>query len=200
MRIYDRFGYTHEVPDRPSVGVGHPFDQPQVLYDGFGDPVGFAFLAPFLPLIAKAAGALLPTVTSLLTSSPRPAAAAPPPPSTGPVPSPQALPPPSAAAPPPQIIVIREPATAISPSSMPFPAQIAPTAVLRPRRLRRRRAPVRVRLERVTEQMTVPPPATVRLRPTSMSAEPPPMTPPSPASESGGEMSGWYPVQFGSYF
>jgi hypothetical protein len=204
MRIYDRFGYIHEVPDRQSIRVAHPFDQAQVLYDGFGDPVGFAFLAPFLPLVAKAAGALLPTLTSLLTSSPRPAAAPPPSSTPQPVQSPQAMtlpgPLPSAAAPSPQIIVIREPAAAIPPPSIPPSAQIAPMAILRPRRLRRRRAPVRLRVKRVTEQMSVPPPAAVQLRPTSMAAEPSPAEPASPATESGGEMSGWYPVRFGSYF
>lgn len=205
MRFYDRFGYTHEVPDQQSIGRAHPLDQAQVVYNGFGDPVGFAFLAPFLPLIAKAAGALLPTVTSLLTSSPRPAAAPAPSPSPRPDPLQQSLPPPgplpSAPAPPPQFIVVREPAPAMLPS-MPLPAQMVPSAVLRPRRvrLRRRRAPVRLRVERVTEQMSVPPPATVQLRPTSMTAEPSPAAPPSPATESSGEMSGWYPVRFGSYF
>jgi hypothetical protein len=117
---------------------------------------------------------------------------------------PQALPLPrplpTAAAPPPQIIVIREPAPAIPPSFMPPPAQTAPAAVLRPRRLRRRRAPVRLRVERVTEQMTVPPPATVRLRPPLVTAEPWRTAPPPPATESSGGMSGWYPAQFGSYF
>jgi hypothetical protein len=202
MRIYDRFGYIHEVPARQSTGVAHPFNQAQVLYDGFGDPVGFAFLAPFLPLIAKAAGALLPTVTSLLTSSSRPTA---PPPSASPQPAslPQAMPlpvpPPSAPAPPPQFIVVREPAPAISPS-MPPSAQIVPTAILRPRRLRRRRSPVRLRVKRVTEQMSVAPPATAELRPTSMTVEPSPTAPPLPATGSASDLSGWHPVHFGRYF
>jgi hypothetical protein len=202
MRVYDRFGYPHEVPDYQPIGRGHPFERAQLVYDGFGDPVGFAFLAPFLPLIAKAAGALLPTVTSLLTSSPRAAAAPPPSPSPQPAPPPQAMRPsgplPSAAAPSPQIVVIREPAPAIPPP-MPPPGQIVSTTILRPRRLRRRRVPVRLRVARATDQMSVPSPSAVRMPPTSTTAEPLPAEPASSPTETSSAMSGWYPVHFGSY-
>jgi len=204
MRVYDRFGYAHEVLGRQPIGRTHPFDQTQVVYNGFGDPVGFAFLAPFLPLIAKAAGALLPTVAGLLTSSSTPKPASAPPPRPAPVPPPQPMAPPgpmpSGAAPSPQFVVIREPAVAIPPSSISSSSQIAPTVILRPRRLRRRRAPVRLRVDRVTEQMSVPPQTAVQLRPTSMTAEPSPVEPVSPAGESRVEVSGWYPVRLGRYF
>jgi hypothetical protein len=186
MRVYDRFGYAHEIPGPQPIGRAHAYDQPQVVYDGFGDPVGFAFLAPFLPLIAKAAGAILPTVASFLTSSPRAAVAPPSPPTPQPVPVPQTIPvplPPSTAAP--------------SPSMLP-PGQITPTTILRTRRLHRRR-PVRLRVERVTEQVSVPPSSLVHPRPSSMTAEPLPAEPASTVSQSRSEMSGWYPAQFGRY-
>jgi hypothetical protein len=200
MRVYDRFGYAHEIPGPQPIGRAHAYDQPQVVYDGFGDPVGFAFLAPFLPLIAKAAGAILPTVASFLTSSTRAAVAPPSPPTPQPVPVPQTIPvplPPSTAAPSPQILVIREPAPAMVPSMLP-PGQITPTTILRTRRLHRRR-PVRLRVERVTEQVSVPPSSLVHPRPSSMTAEPLPAEPASTVSQSRSEMSGWYPAQFGRY-
>jgi hypothetical protein len=202
MVMRDRLGYIHEVPDRQYIGAAHPSDQAQIVYDGFGDPVGFAFLAPLLPLLAKGAAALLPAVTSLFTSSPRPAAAPPPPTIPRPLPMPQALPMPRplpATATPPQIIVIREPSTATPLPSMP-PAQAPPTVVLRPRRLRRRRAPVRLRVERMTEQMVVPPPVMLRPRPPIVTAESSRAAPLPPATESSGGMSDWYPAQFGNYF
>jgi hypothetical protein len=203
MRVRDRFGYIYEVPDRRSIGSARAADQAQIVYDGFGDPIGFAFLAPLLPLVAKAAGALLPAVTSLFTSSPRPAAAPPAPTIPRPLPMPQALPVtrplPAPATPTPQIIVIREPSLATPPPSMP-PAQAPPTVVFRPRRLRRRRAPVRLMAERVTEQMVVPPPVMLRPRPSIVTAESSRAAPLPPATESSGGMSGWYPAQFGNYF
>src|SRR5215469_10803471 len=202
MRVYARFGYAHEIPGPPPIGRAPAFDQAQVVYDGFGDPVGFAFLAPFLPLIAKAAGAILPTVASFLTSSPKAAVAPQPPPTSQPVPVPQTfpmpVPPPSTAAPSPQIVVIREPAPAMVPPMLPS-GQIGPTTILRTRRLRRRR-PVRLRVERVTEQVPVPPSSPVQPRPSPMTAEPLPAEPPPPVSQSRSEVSGWYPAQFGRYF
>jgi hypothetical protein len=62
MLVQDTLGYVHEVPDNPVYGayVGEFPDQigeGQVIYDGFGNPVGLPFLAPLaakaLPILAS---------------------------------------------------------------------------------------------------------------------------------------------------
>ncbi len=73
MLIQDMLtGYVHEVPDHRYggfSGYGEPVVwqpvQPQygqVVYDGFGNPVGLPILAALAPLAAKAAGALVPMI------------------------------------------------------------------------------------------------------------------------------------------
>jgi len=86
---------------------------------------------------------------------------------------------------PPQIIVMREPA----PGRGVFlpPPQIAPRVLFRRRGARRRRTPIRARVERFTEQVSVPP-----------SALPEPV---SMATEASGGMNGWYSgPYFGGYY
>ena len=197
MLIRDQFGYFHEIPDA-RFGRWGDHGLGGVVYDGLGNPVGaFPFLAALAPLAAK----ILPMVSSILPglapaspSAPPPSPAPSEPPPPAPIPPPLALPyppPPSALPSQPQMVVIREPSAAVSPfppSSPPFgPGR--PLLVLRRRGRRRRRTPVRLKVERVTEQVSVPP-----------RALPPPPLPPL-ATESNGGVNGWYPVgQFGSYF
>jgi hypothetical protein len=58
--------------------------------------------------------------------------------------------------------------------------------IVRRRRLRRRRPATRVKVERVTEQVSVPPSS---------------IAPTPAASESSGGVNGWYPsARFGGYF
>jgi len=185
MLVRDQFGYFHDIPDQRFGGWSNP-GFGEVVYDGLGNPLGLPFIAALAPLAAK----LLPMAASLLPmlapsgSSSRPSSPAPPAP----------LPPPydplrsSAAPPPPQIIIIREPApaAALSPPPSLLPVQGRPVVVFRRRGARRR--PVRVKVERVTEQVSVPPPR---------------LAPPLPplATEASGGVNGWYPApHFGSYF
>jgi hypothetical protein len=67
-------GYLHEVPDSQAYGgyLGELPDQMgegQVLYDGFGNPVGLPFLAPIASALAPMAAKALPGVVRGLTGS-----------------------------------------------------------------------------------------------------------------------------------
>ena len=67
-------GYLHEVPDSQAYGayLGQLPDQMgegQVLYDGFGNPVGLPFLAPIASALAPMAAKALPGVVRGLTGS-----------------------------------------------------------------------------------------------------------------------------------
>ena len=173
MLIRDRFGYFYDVPDERFSGWVAP-GLGEIAYDGFGNPLGFPALAALLPLAAKflpMAASLLPGLTS---SAPPPAQ--PPAPVRAP-----AAPPVAPVIAPPQVIVIREPAPAMpaGPQGIMRSVQALPRVRLHRRRGRRR--PVRVKVERLTEQVTVPPPA----------ALPPPQT---TATEASGGMNGWYPA------
>jgi hypothetical protein len=58
-------GYLHEVPDSQAYGayLGEPPDQmAEVAYDGFGNPVGLAFLAPLAAKFAPSAIKALPGI------------------------------------------------------------------------------------------------------------------------------------------
>src|SRR2546425_13184311 len=101
MLVRDGLGYVHNIPDYSPRGPQ------QVIYDGLGNPVGFAFLAPLLSALAPA----LPSIIGGLFGGEKeePAAAPPPPappPPTGPeappLPPPAFPPPPGGGPPPPQ--------------------------------------------------------------------------------------------------
>lgn len=208
MLIRDQFGYFHDIPDERFGGWASP-GLGEVVYDRLGNPLGLPFLAALAPLAAK----ILPMVSSLLpmlAPSDHPS----------PPPSPAAAPPPvppfplSPSVSPPQIIVIREPAPErplFLPSTLP-PVQARPQVVFRRRGARRRRTPVRVRLERLREQVSLPPPALPRFLPLATEANggvreevslPPPAVPPflPLATEANGGVNGWYPAEhFGSYY
>jgi hypothetical protein len=67
-------GYLHEVPDSQAYGayLGELPDQMgegQVIYDGFGNPVGLPFLAPIASALAPMAAKALPGVVRGLTGS-----------------------------------------------------------------------------------------------------------------------------------
>jgi hypothetical protein len=67
-------GYLHEVPDSQAYGsyMGELPDhmgEGQVLYDGFGNPVGLPFLAPIASALAPMAAKALPGVVRGLTGS-----------------------------------------------------------------------------------------------------------------------------------
>jgi hypothetical protein len=58
-------GYLHEVPDSPAYGayLGEPPEQTgEVVYDGLGNPVGLAFLAPLAAKLAPMALKRLPGI------------------------------------------------------------------------------------------------------------------------------------------
>ena len=58
-------GYLHEVPDSQAYGayLGEPPEQTgEVVYDGFGNPVGLSFLAPLAAKFAPAALKALPGI------------------------------------------------------------------------------------------------------------------------------------------
>jgi hypothetical protein len=66
-------GYLHEVPDSQTYGayLGELPDQigeGQVVYDGFGNPVGLPFLAPIASALAPMAAKALPGVVKRLSS------------------------------------------------------------------------------------------------------------------------------------
>jgi hypothetical protein len=180
MLFRDQFGYFHDVPDERVGWVSPGFGE--VLYDGLGNPLGFPLLS-LLPLAAQILPSLLGPSGS--PSSPPAPAAPPPPPVASSSPPPVQLFAPSPSMSPPQIIVVREPA----PGGGAFlpPPQIAPRVLFRRRGARRRRTPIRARVERFTEQVSVPP-----------SALPEPV---SMATEASGEMNGWYSgPYFGGYY
>ena len=180
MLFRDQFGYFHDVPDERVGWVSPGFGE--VLYDGLGNPLGFPLLS-LLPLAAQILPSLLGPSGS--PSSPPAPAAPPPPPVASSSPPPVQLFAPSPSMSPPQIIVVREPA----PERGAFlpPPQIAPRVLFRRRGARRRRTPIRARVERFTEQVSVPP-----------SALPEPV---SMATEASGEMNGWYSgPYFGGYY
>jgi len=180
MLFRDQFGYFHDVPDERVGWVSPGFGE--VLHDGLGNPLGFPLLS-LLPLAAQILPSLLGPSGS--PSSPPAPAAPPPPPVASSSPPPVQLFAPSPSMSPPQIIVVREPA----PGGGAFlpPPQIAPRVLFRRRGARRRRTPIRARVERFTEQVSVPP-----------SALPEPV---SMATEASGEMNGWYSgPYFGGYY
>jgi len=55
MLVRDRLGYIHNVPNRS-------YGSQEVIYDGLGNPVGFAFLAPLLSAIGPALTSALPSI------------------------------------------------------------------------------------------------------------------------------------------
>jgi len=180
MLFRDQFGYFHDVPDERVGWVSPGFGE--VVYNGLGNPLGFPLLS-LLPLAAQILPSLLGPSGS--PSSPPAPAAPPPPPVASSSPPPVQLFAPSPSMSPPQIIVVREPA----PERGAFlpPPQIAPRVLFRRRGARRRRTPIRARVERFTEQVSVPP-----------SALPEPV---SIATEASGEMNGWYSgPYFGGYY
>lgn len=180
MLFRDQFGYFHDVPDERVGWVSPGFGE--VLYDGLGNPLGFPLLS-LLPLAAQILPSLLGPSGS--PSSPPAPAAPPPPPVASSSPPPVQLFAPSPSMSPPQIIVVREPAPGRG-AFLP-PPQIAPRVLFRRRGARRRRTPIRARVERFTEQVSVPP-----------SALPEPV---SMATEASGEMNGWYSgPYFGGYY
>ena len=180
MLFRDQFGYFHDVPDERFGWVSPGFGE--VLYDGLGNPLGFPLLS-LLPLAAQILPSLLGPSGS--PSSPPAPAAPPPPPVASSSPPPVQLFAPSPVCLRRQSIVMREPAPARG-AFLP-PPQIAPRVLFRRRGARRRRTPIRVRVERFTEQVSVPP-----------SALPAPV---SMATEASGGMNGWYSgPYFGGYY
>ncbi len=196
MIYRDRFGYLRQIPDAQlGDGFGNYSDSGQVIYDGFGNPLG---ILPFLAALAPLAAKFLPKVTAALpglvssitgggpSAQPTPAAAPPPPPPPAPVVSVPATP---------TIIQVPVPFPTPQQPMVPSPylqAQQRPLSIYRRRRRLRRRAPMRLR---VTEQVTVPPSSQVRFHPPGVSVSPtpsptPPEAPPV-ATESSGEMSGY---------
>jgi hypothetical protein len=62
-------GYLHEVPDSQVYGaylgeLPESMGENQVLFDGFGNPVGLPFLAPIASALAPIAAKALPTIAS----------------------------------------------------------------------------------------------------------------------------------------
>lgn len=180
MLIQDQFGYFYDVPNERFGGWVAP-GLGEMGYDGFGNPLGFPALAALLPMAAK----ILPMAANLLPGLLSPSQPAP-------APAPAPVAPPAApvvpAIAPPQVIVIREPAPAIPAAPQGIMRPVPAPLPIRSHRRRGRRRPVRVRVDRFTEQVTVPPP--------------PALPPPQPlANEASGGMSGWYPApHFGSYY
>lgn len=56
MLVRDGLGYVHNVPDRAAYG------SQEVVYDGLGNPVGLAFLAPLLSALGPALTSALPSI------------------------------------------------------------------------------------------------------------------------------------------
>jgi hypothetical protein len=203
MIYRDGFGYLRQVPD----GLGDYSDAGEVVYDGFGNPLGIApllaALAPLAKTLIPAAASFLPGLVSSVMgprpSAPTPPAIAPPPPPAGPP------------APPPVITAPATPTIIQVPVPVPMPLQqpLGPSPYLQPRRplivyrrrRRVRRVPVRLR---VTERVTAPP-AEVPAQPPPVAVLPPPQVPPPSAppvaTESSGGVSGygWY-APFSGYF
>ena len=60
-------GYFHEVPDTQLYGPQYgeyPEPMGEVVYDGFGNPVGLPFLAPVAAALAPLAAKALPAIAS----------------------------------------------------------------------------------------------------------------------------------------
>jgi hypothetical protein len=206
MIYRDRFGYRRQIPDAQfGDGFGDYSDVGEVIYDGFGNPLGIlpflaALAAPlaakFLPKLTAALPGLVSSITGGRPSlSPAPAAA-PPPPLPAPVVSAPATP-----------TIVQMPVPVPIPPQQPIgpspylQAQPPPMRIYRRRRRLRRRAPVRLR---VTEQVTVPPSSQVRFHPPGVSVSPAPPSPAFPAapplaSESTGGMGGAFYEPF-SFF
>src|SRR5262249_42288912 len=162
-------GYLRQIPDGQfGDGFGDYADAGQVIYDGFGNPLGIlpflaALAAPLAQKLIPRVAAALPGLVSSITGR-RPSAP----------PTPEATPPPP---PPPPTPVVSPPTTpTIIQVPVPFPIppqqpmgpspylQVPqrPLNIYRRRRRLRRRVPVRLR---VTQQLTVPPSAQVRFHP-----------------------------------
>jgi hypothetical protein len=211
MIYRDGFGYLRQVPDGQFAdGLGDYSDAGEVVYDGFGNPLGIApFLAALAPLAAKLIPAAASFLPGLVSSVMGPRPSAPPPQATAPLPLPAA--PPSAPAPPPVITAPATPTIIQVPVPVPMPLQqpLGPSPYLQPRRplivyrrrRRVRRVPVRLR---VTERVTAPP-TEVPAQPPPVAVLPPPQVPPPSAppvaTESSGGVSGygWY-APFSGYF
>jgi hypothetical protein len=206
MIYRDRFGYLRQIPDGQfGDGFGDYSDAGEVIYDGFGNPLGILpFLAALAPVLKPLALKLIPQVAAALPgliSRPRAAAPAPPPPA--PTTPPVSFPPPAPAPAAPTIIQVPMPMPMMPPIAPPMPAPGAQRPVFFARRRRpRRRVPVRLR---VREEVTAPPGAAVRVQPPFVSVSPrapvpSPVPAPSVATESSGEMSGAFYGPFDNFF
>jgi len=171
MTYRNEFGYLRQVPDeRFADGLGN---YGEVIYDGFGNPLGILpFLAALAPALAPLAAKLLPKAAAILPglfSPPRAAPPAPPPPM--PVTPPMSFPPPAPAPAAATPIQVPMPMPMMPPIAPPTPTPGAQRLVYFARRRRpRRRVPVRLR---VREEVTAPPAATVRVQPPPVSVSPP---------------------------
>jgi hypothetical protein len=200
MIYRNAFGYLRQIPDGHFAdGLG---DYGEVIYDRFGNALGFpaiAALAPFVAKLLPAAAAILPGLIS------KPRAEAPAPPPSAPAIPPVSFTPPTPAPTAPTIIQVPVPMPMMPPIAPPMPMPGAQRLVLVARRRRyrrpRRRVPVRLR---VREEVTAPPGATVRVQPPAFSVSPlrsaaAPVPEPSVATESSGGMGGAFYEPF-SFF
>jgi hypothetical protein len=194
MIYRDRFGYLRQIPNAQfGDGFGDYSDVGEIIYDGFGNPLGIlpflaALAAPlaakFLPKLTAALPGLVSSITGRRPSSSPAPAAPPPPPLHAPVVSAPATP-----------TIVQMPVPVPIPPQQPMrpspylQAQPPPMRLYRRRRRFRRRAPVRLR---VTEQVTVPPSSEVRFHPPGVSVSPAPPAAPPLASESSGGMGAFY--------
>jgi hypothetical protein len=170
MIYRNEFGYLRQIPDaRFADGLGN---YGEVIYDGFGNPLGILpFLAALAPALAPLAAKLLPKAAAILPgliSPPRAAAPAPPPPM--PVTPPISVPPPAPAPAVSTTVQVPVPMPMMPPMPpMPAPGAQRPVYFAR-RRRPRRRVPVRLR---VREEITAPSAATVHVQPPLVSVSPP---------------------------
>jgi hypothetical protein len=167
MIYRNRFGYLRQIAnERFADGLGN---YGEVIYDGFGNPLGILpFLAALAPALAPLAAKLLPKAAAILPgliSPPRAAAPAPPPPM--PVTPPISFLPPAPAPAVSTTVQVPVPTPMMPP--MPAPGAQRPVYFAR-RRRPRRRVPVRLR---VREEVTVPPETTVRVQPPVVGVSPP---------------------------
>jgi hypothetical protein len=181
MIYRNAFGYLRQIPDGHFAdGLG---DYGEVIYDRFGNALGFpaiAALAPFVAKLLPAAAAILPGLIS------KPRAEAPAPPPSAPAIPPVSFTPPTPAPTAPTIIQVPVPMPMMPPIAPPMPMPGVP-----------------VRL-RVREEVTAPPGATVRVQPPAFSVSPlrsaaAPVPEPSVATESSGGMGGAFYEPF-SFF